>query len=369
MAEVVLKFISGPLQGCEFPLETGKEVVIGRGDDANLRIIEDTISRAHARVFFQNDEIVIEDLSKNGTYVNSRPIKKAVLLPEDLVYIGRSVLKVVVPVTPPGRAPTVPIPMKPEVPQAAPVVSRASANLVAAGAGNGAGNGSSNPPAVPSFPIPQAPITPTPTPTPVRPLASPSRQPARPAPVGTSTGEHFRGTIGDISLTDILTVLCSSRKTGVMVLRSVDMLGKIFVEKGQICYATMDEVEPVNPQKVFYRLMRWNQGTFEFSAPEGRDFPNRIDENTDHLLLEAMHELDELNNLGPDLPSLHAEVALANPLPAPLKDLDSRDLDFLQLAMRHKMVRDILDHHNGTDFEGYTYLKSLSGRGFLDITL
>jgi len=82
-----------------------------------------------------------------------------------------------------------------------------------------------------------------------------------------------------------------------------------------------------------------------------------------------MHELDEINNLGPDLPSLHAEVTMTDPLPSPLKDLAHGDLDFIQLVMRHKLVRDILDHYAGNDFEGYTYLKSLLGRKFINVTL
>jgi len=326
MAEVILKCISGPLQGREFPLDSDREVVIGRGDDANLQIVEDTISRKHARIFFRNDEIVIEDLSKNGTYVNGRLIQKAVLLPSDLVYIGQSVLKVTIP----RHAP-------------APVFARA-------------GNG-------PAISFEDTVITGIPTPAR---LVAPFN---KPQPVGSSTTEHFRGALGDIALTDLLQLLSTSRKSGMLVVRSADMQGKIFIEKGKIIYATMDEVEPVNPQKVFYRLLRWGNGNFEFDSLPHRNFPTRINESTDHLLLEAMHELDEINNLGPDLPSLHAEVEVVSPLPAPLRSLAAGDLDFIQLVMRHKLVRDILDHYTGNDFEGYTYLKSLMGRRFLTATL
>jgi hypothetical protein len=199
-------------------------------------------------------------------------------------------------------------------------------------------------------------------------LPAASRPAPRPA-AGSSTGEHFRGMIGDIALTDLLQLLSSARKSGTLVLRSADMLGRIFIDRGQIVYATMDEIEPVNPQKVLYRLLRWTEGTFELTTLTRKDFPSRINETTDHLLLEAMHELDEINNLGADLPSLHAEVEVANPLPAPLKELAPGDLDFLQLVMRHKLVRDILDHYPGNDFEGYTYLKSLIGRRFLVVAL
>lgn len=338
MSDVILKFITGPLQGHEFALETGKTVILGRGDDAHVRIVEDTVSRKHAQITCNNDEIVIEDLSKNGTYVNSRPIRRQRLTPGDLIYIGQSVLKV-----------TVPRPV-----------------LVPAGVVHAAGNRLE---ASPLLAVENDALACDGTILTVNSrLSSPPRPPAR-SPTGHNTGEHFRGMIGDIALTDLLQLLSSARKSGVLVLRSADMLGRIFIERGQIIYATMDEIEPVNPQKVLYRLLRWTEGSFELDTLTRREFPSRIHETTDHLLLEAMHELDEINNLGPDLPSLHAEVELANPLPAPLKELAPGDLDFIQLAMRHKLVRDILDHYSGNDFEGYTYLKSLIGRGFLVVTL
>lgn len=324
MGDFALKFIAGPLQGREFILESDQEVIIGRSDEANLRIIEDTISRKHARIHFRNDEIVIEDLSRNGTYVNSRRIEKAVLMPGDLIYIGATVLRVCL-------TTAVPLP-------AMPVLQTVGASATPE----------------PALRLDQTVLT--------------GPAPARPR-VPSSTSEWFRGAISEIALPDLLQLLSSSRKTGVLTLRSADIIGKIYLEKGAIRYATMDEMTPINPKKVFHRLMRWTDGRFEFTPPENLIFPVRIEESTDHLLLESMHELDEINNLGPDLPSLHAEVEIANPLPSPLKDLAAGDLDFIQLAMRHKLVRDILDHYSGSDFEGYTYLKSLLGRKFLVVTL
>ena len=45
MADVVLRFIAGKQQGREFPVKNEQEIVIGRDEDANLRIDEDTVSR------------------------------------------------------------------------------------------------------------------------------------------------------------------------------------------------------------------------------------------------------------------------------------------------------------------------------------
>jgi hypothetical protein len=134
-----------------------------------------------------------------------------------------------------------------------------------------------------------------------------------------------------------------------------------------VCHATLDEAVTTNALKVFYRLLRWTDGTFELEPPDERPIPHTIQDSTDQLLLEAMHQLDEINNLGPDLPPLHAEIVLANPLPAPMRDLTPGDLDFLQLVLRYRLVRAILDHFTGTDFEAYLHLKSLLARRYLTV--
>src|SRR5712671_1607227 len=101
MTEVVLKFIAGRQQGREIPLKNDQELVIGRAEEADLRIDEETVSRKHATLFVKDDEIVLRDCSKNGTYVNGRPILSVNLKNGDQVHIGRAILKVVTNQPPP----------------------------------------------------------------------------------------------------------------------------------------------------------------------------------------------------------------------------------------------------------------------------
>src|SRR5207247_10315610 len=90
------------------------------------------------------------------------------------------------------------------------------------------------------------------------------------AAVGTATPEHYRSSIADIALTDLLQLLTTTRKTGALVLRSRDMIGRVHLNKGQVCHATLDDADSVNPLKVFYRLLRWTDGTFELEPPGDR---------------------------------------------------------------------------------------------------
>src|SRR5215472_14466538 len=84
----VLRFISGKYQGGEFPIVPEKQIIVGRSSDLDMVLVEDMVSRKHARIAMQNDQIWIEDLgSTNGTFVNGEKIKRARLKEGDRVLI------------------------------------------------------------------------------------------------------------------------------------------------------------------------------------------------------------------------------------------------------------------------------------------
>ena len=68
-------------------------------------LVEDMVSRKHARIAMQGDQIWIEDLgSTNGTFVNGEKIKRARLKEGDRVLIGTSILKLIAGDAPARRA-------------------------------------------------------------------------------------------------------------------------------------------------------------------------------------------------------------------------------------------------------------------------
>ncbi|NWG00356.1 MAG: SpoIIE family protein phosphatase [Thermoanaerobaculaceae bacterium] len=65
------------------------ELRLGRDSSCDVVIPELTVSRRHARLFWENGELVVEDLgSSGGTFVNGVRIQRAVLHPGDLVRLG-----------------------------------------------------------------------------------------------------------------------------------------------------------------------------------------------------------------------------------------------------------------------------------------
>jgi pSer/pThr/pTyr-binding forkhead associated (FHA) protein len=68
------------------------EIVLGRGDRAEIRLEDPFASSRHARIYEQGNTIVIEDLgSTNGTYLNEELLETArPLHPGDRLRIGDS---------------------------------------------------------------------------------------------------------------------------------------------------------------------------------------------------------------------------------------------------------------------------------------
>lgn len=70
-------------------------ISIGRGADAKIRIPVPEVSRLHCELAEDDDELVVKDLkSSNGTFVNKERVKSRELLPGDLVCVGPVVLVV-----------------------------------------------------------------------------------------------------------------------------------------------------------------------------------------------------------------------------------------------------------------------------------
>ena len=85
---------TGPTMGCRYPLSE-RLLLIGRGDDCDIRLCDHSVSRKHARIEPEDDGYFVSDQqSTNGTFVNGRRIAEMVLSDEDRITIGGAELTV-----------------------------------------------------------------------------------------------------------------------------------------------------------------------------------------------------------------------------------------------------------------------------------
>lgn len=84
-----LKVLKGSGAGKEVKIPMPK-CLIGRGEDCHMRPKSDAISRHHCVIYVKDGRVIIRDLkSKNGTFVNSKPVEKdRILKTGDKLQIG-----------------------------------------------------------------------------------------------------------------------------------------------------------------------------------------------------------------------------------------------------------------------------------------
>lgn len=83
-----LILVSGPNLGEVFPV-VGDELSIGRAPPADIQVVDEGMSRRHARLCREGEGIVLEDLgSRNGTFCNGVRVTRHELRDGDKIQVG-----------------------------------------------------------------------------------------------------------------------------------------------------------------------------------------------------------------------------------------------------------------------------------------
>ncbi|MEM9492697.1 MAG: DUF4388 domain-containing protein, partial [Myxococcota bacterium] len=297
-----LRFISGKYQGGEFPLRMNREIIIGRSSDLDMVLVEDMVSRRHAKITSTASEVYIQDLgSTNGTFVNGEKISRSRLSEGDRILVGTSIIKLI----------------------AADMASSSHSEAEARR----------------------------------RLEAGATRQ--------STSGRPMSGVIEEIPLPDLLQLLSTSRKSGVLTVASERGIGKIYLRKGQIYFAAINDDFALSPQKAIYRMLTWQTGTFELEPSVEMQVMEEVQESTEALLMEGVRLLDEFRQIEPQLPPLRSALAVPTPLAGKLRDLSPTELDVFQLVLDHGLLQAVLDNYSGSDLEAAQSLIGLMKREFI----
>jgi hypothetical protein len=181
----------------------------------------------------------------------------------------------------------------------------------------------------------------------------------------TVSARSMSGTIDEIPLSDLLQLLSTSKKSGVLEIRNVNGLGRIYLRGGQVYYATIDDSFDLHPRKAIFRMLTWINGTFELQPPDEKEFLEELNEPTEGLMMEAAREIDEIRRLEGELPKRSCNLDLANPLIPPIRELSPAELDLLQLVFNNGRVSLVLDKSPTTDLETYQGLVKLIRAGYV----
>lgn len=295
-----LRFISGKYRGDEISLSPGDEVILGRASDVDVVLVEDMVSRRHARIGYDDGGLNVMDLgSTNGTFVNGEKIQGATPLTEgDRVLVGTNILRV----------------------------------LTEEGSG-------------------------------------PRKKQDEPA-ASTGMTRTMAGSIAEIPLPDLLQLLGTSKKSGVLVVRSEADVGYVHLRRGDIVYAQIGDDAALPALKAIFRIIAWNTGSFELGQAE--EFPTppqerEISVTVQEVLMEGMRQMDELAALQDQLPDLEAQLSLARPLHTSFSRLNEDELEVLRLAHNLGDLASVLNATPLMDLDAAKVVLRLLREGFLHV--
>jgi sulfur carrier protein ThiS len=312
-ARLALRFISGKYQGGEFPIEENRPIVVGRSSDLDMVLVEEMVSRKHARIELKDGKIHIEDLgSTNGTFVNGERIVKGWLKEGDRVLIGSNILKVISTTDESGQ----------------PNTRRAPAGSA--------------------------------------PAAKPS--PPRRTTEGGGGESRMRGSLEEIPLPDLLQLFGTSRKSGVLVVETDTHVGRIFLDQGLIHHVTVElsggKEVAIAPLKAFYRMLTWDRGSFELEPPSTKKFESPLNASVQEVLMEGFRQRDEFEHLKGRLPKPEDSIEIVTPVTKPLRDLSPPELDIFQSVLNGTTFHALLDASTLTDLEVATAVSTLIEKGY-----
>jgi tetratricopeptide (TPR) repeat protein len=93
--QVRLRILDGPQAGAACDLGPGQRVVLGRGEETDLCVLDGWVSREHCAVTAAPSGPLLEDLeSKNGTYVAGQRVTRCKLADGMLIHLGATTVEV-----------------------------------------------------------------------------------------------------------------------------------------------------------------------------------------------------------------------------------------------------------------------------------
>jgi hypothetical protein len=100
----------------------------------------------------------------------------------------------------------------------------------------------------------------------------------------------IQGTIESTGITSVLQIPSLSNANGKLTVTSGDDSGDVYYRNGKVVHA---ELGDLIGSSAITRLMRWDQGQFEFNDQDINGVPTTIEVDLQYIILEAIRIIDE----------------------------------------------------------------------------
>ncbi len=175
----------------------------------------------------------------------------------------------------------------------------------------------------------------------------------------------FAGDLSDMGIVDLIQTIEIGRKTGRIKVRRADGKGAdLYFKNGKVIDA---ELGKLRGEHAVYRLMVWNEGTFdiEFGAERG-DRNDIIELSSQGLLMEGMRRLDEWGRLLEQLPPLDTRFAVDHhELVERLAEIPDEVNGILRLFDGRRTLLQVVEDSSFGDLEAMNVVSKLYFEGLI----
>ncbi len=350
MAEKTLVFISGKYEGGSYTLPEQGTITIGRGGELDIVVVEDMVSRRHAEIRVEGEQVVYQDLgSTNGSFLNGERFSKATLKHGDRLALGSSILEYRSPETGLQEAPKMP---EPSIPPRLDFSDAPPSEL---------SDRSEDDFAEQSF-------VDAPSDLSIMSLPDEDNLSSLDGDIDIAPPVEIpeNGTIEEETIRETIELLGTARFSGVLKIDSDDETHAVSFKNGQLIDVQHGEYEGLDPRKALSRLLPIDEGVFTIEKNDSIS-GQAIEADTDKLLGATVYQLQEFESLMNKLPAPEDKLIVCRPIPGQLRSLHEDELDIFQLVFNVGFFQLVLDRSTSSDLATARTVERLLENGYIKV--
>jgi CheY-like chemotaxis protein len=173
--------------------------------------------------------------------------------------------------------------------------------------------------------------------------------------------QNIGGGLSQISLSDLLQIFGTNRRTGLLELKTNADQGQIYTKEGRVVHATVGRHRG---EKALFRMLQWKEGTFTFLS--GKSVAEEsIRRSGDALLLEGARQADEMIPLRAQLPGDGVRLVTETDRIGKYDGLHPVTQEIMGLLEFYQTVGDLIEHSRVSDYETCRAIQTLLEKGVL----
>ena len=175
-------------------------------------------------------------------------------------------------------------------------------------------------------------------------------------------GASLEANLDNISIGELVQILVLIRRDGHLTAKWDDREGEVFIEHGNITFATVESLEGLG---AVYRLLTWKEGYCKFFADVASQKRN-IKKNIESIFVEGIDILAKFNKFMDEFPSLNAYIDVISVTGQ--ENISEKEAKILRLVNQHETLNDVIKHSPFSDVETLELTAKLYGQRMIGLS-